>query len=241
MTTKPQPSFADVIGTLRAHADPQKAEHSQRFFKTQKGQYGEGDIFWGISVPNQRIVAKKFQEISLDDLTKLFLSEVHEHRLTAGLILTYKYPKADSQEKERLYQFYLKQLDQINNWDIVDLTAPKIMGEYLITHPQEKTVLYDLIISSTLWRRRVAILATLAFIRHGYYTDTFDLIKMVLDDPEDLIHKTAGWMLREIGKKDGSAERFFLDTFASQMPRTMLRYAIEKFDSQTRARYLALS
>jgi 3-methyladenine DNA glycosylase AlkD len=218
-------------------SNSKKAKKLSRFFKTEKGQYGEGDIFLGISVPEQRKVAKRYHYIPLNDLQDLLSSKIHEHRLTALLILIIKYGKADISGKEDIFRFYLKNIEYINNWDLVDLSAPKIVGDYL--YNKDKSILFKLAKSNNLWERRIAILSTYKFIRNSDFKDTLNISKLLLHDKHDLIHKAAGWMLREIGKRDQRIEERFLNKYHTQMPRTMLRYAIEKFDEKKRKFYLS--
>jgi 3-methyladenine DNA glycosylase AlkD len=218
-------------------SNSKKAKKLSRFFKTEKGQYGEGDIFLGISVPEQRKVAKRYHYIPLNDLQDLLSSKIHEHRLTALLILIIKYGKADISGKEDIFRFYLKNIEYINNWDLVDLSAPKIVGDYL--YNKDKSILFKLAKSNNLWERRIAILSTYKFIRNSDFKDTVNISKLLLHDKHDLIHKAVGWMLREIGKRDQRIEERFLNKYHTQMPRTMLRYAIEKFDEKKRKFYLS--
>jgi len=216
--------------------DSERAKKLSNYFKTGKGQYGEGDVFLGIPVPQQREVAKRYDNLSLDDVQELLKSEIHEHRFTALLILVSKYGKADSTNKEEIFNFYLKNSCYINNWDLVDLSAPKIVGDYL-AH-KERSTLFKLAKSSSLWERRIAVLATAAFIRNNDFEDALAIVKLLLFDENDLIHKAVGWMLREIGKRDQELLEKFLDKYKSRMPRTMLRYSIEKFREEKRKYYL---
>ncbi len=222
---------------LQKLADPEKAEVLSRFFKTGKGQYGEGDVFLGIVVPKQRAVAKKYAELVLDEIRKLLSSKVHEHRLVALLILVDKYKKADKAGKGEIADFYLQHTSCINNWDHVDLTAPNILGEYLFD--KDRSVLYPLARSGNLWERRISIMSTFAFIRKNDFADTLRIAEILLTDRHDLIHKAVGWMLREVGKRDLRVEEDFLNRHYRRMPRTMLRYATEKFDEKRRKFYLA--
>ncbi|HCY75471.1 MAG: DNA alkylation repair protein [Ignavibacterium sp.] len=208
----------------------------QRFFKTGKGEYGEGDIFYGIKVPEQRIIAKQFKDLPLDDLKILLLSKVHEERLISAFILVDQYEKGDDKKKKSIFDFYLKNRKGINNWDLVDLSSPKIIGAYLID--KEKDLLYKFAHSKDLWEKRIAILSTFTFIRHGWFDDTLNISGILLNDKHDLIHKAVGWMLREIGNRDIQSEEEFLIKHYKTMPRTMLRYAIEKFPEQKRKAYL---
>jgi 3-methyladenine DNA glycosylase AlkD len=215
---------------IKSKADPKRAELSQRYFKTGKGDYGEGDIFLGLTVPEQREIAKKYTSISLKDLSYFLKSKPHEFRFTALLILVNKYAKGDEVEKEKIVRFYLANLKYVNNWDLVDTSAPYILGPALLN--RSKSVLYKLAKSKNLWERRVAIVSTLHFIKMGKYDDTLWLAKIYLNDKHDLIHKATGWALREVGKKSLPAEVAFLSKYHSKMPRVMFRYAIERFDSK---------
>ena len=214
-----------------------RAKKLSSFFKTGKGQYGEGDIFLGISVHEQRRVAKKYIDFSIDSLKELLRSKIHEHRLTALLILVFKYDKADDFGKEEIFSFYIKNIDSINNWDLVDLSAPKIVGAYLFN--KDRSILFKFAESKNLWKRRISILSTFYFIKHDDFKDALSISKILLHDEHDLIHKAVGWMLREIGKRDQESEERFLSKYSIEMPRTMLRYAIEKFDEKKRNYYLA--
>lgn len=216
--------------------NPEKQKILSSFFKTGKGQYGEGDIFLGIPVPQQRKVTKKFFNISLNDLQELLNSRIHEYRLTALLILVEKYKKANNETKSSIFNFYLKNTKNIDNWDLVDLSAPKIVGEFL--SDKDKSILYKLAGSINLWERRISILSTFTFIRNNSFDDALKISQLLLKDNHDLIHKAVGWMLREIGKRDQNIEEKFLKKYCSKMPRTMLRYAIEKFDEKKRKYYL---
>jgi len=221
---------------LEALKNPEKAKLLQGFFKTGKGEYGEGDIFLGIMVPNQRKVAKKYKDLPLNKIQQLLNSNIHEHRLTSLFILTDKYQKADEKTKEEIFNFYLNNTKNINNWDLIDLSAPKIVGDYLLDKPRD--ILYKLANSKSLWERRISILATAMFIYNNEYKDTLKISEILLNDPHDLIHKGVGWMLREVGKKDQAVEEEFLKKHHKTMPRTMLRYAIEKFDENKRKLYM---
>jgi len=221
---------------LKQLADKGKAEVLQRFFKTGPGEYGEGDVFIGVKVPDLRKVAKDFQDIATEDVIVLLESAIHEERLLALLILVRKYVKGNETAKKRIYRLYLKKTKFINNWDLVDVTAHHIVGDYLMD--KNKAPLYRLAKSEDLWERRIAILATFYFIKHGKYEETLKIAKILLTDKEDLIHKAVGWMLREIGKRDMIFEEMFLKQHYKEMPRTMLRYAIEKFPEPKRQKYL---
>ena len=213
-------------------ADPAKVEVLLRFFKTGKGQYGEGDVFIGLKVPQSRQVARKYSGIALEGVKELLYSKIHEERLVALLILVLKF-KADP---EGVARFYLDNLSQVNNWDLVDTSAPAILGAYLKN--RDRSILYKLAKSERLWDRRVAIIATQHFIRHGDYGDTLKICEMLLGDGHDLMHKAAGWMLREVGNRDLATEEAFLQKHCKKMPRTMLRYAIEKLPEKKRRAYM---
>jgi 3-methyladenine DNA glycosylase AlkD len=221
---------------LRKQADPDRAKVLSRFFKTGKGEYGEGDRFLGIPVPEQRRIAKKYKALSLQDLEKLISTKIHEHRLVALLILILQYAHAHEQDKRDMVKFYLENIRYINNWDLVDLSAEKILGSFLLENDRE--ILCRLAESPNLWERRIAVMSTFAFIRQNQFEDTFRLAEMLLRDPHDLIHKAVGWMLREIGKRDQESEERFLREHSHTMPRTMLRYAIERFEQEKRILYL---
>ena len=230
------PSLTQLKKELKKLANPKQAEVLQRFFKTGKGEYGEGDIFLGIKVPVQREAADKFQELSLKDIEKLLDSKIHEHRMMALFVLIKQYKKADENTKKIIFDFYLKNTKNINNWDLVDLSTPKIVGDYLLDKP--RSVLYKLAQSKNLWERRIAIISTWIIIRNNEFDDTLKIAKILLNDKHDLIHKAVGWMLREVGKRDQKLEEEFLQKHYSKMPRVMLRYAIEKFDEKKRKFYL---
>ena len=217
-------------------ANEQIAEHSQRFFKTGKGEYGEGDIFLGIRVPLLRKLVKKYRGISITEVRKLLHSKFHEERLLAVLMLVQLFKSADESVQKQVYDLYLENTEFINNWDIVDISASNIVGAHL--YEKDKAPLYDLVQSKNLWERRIAIIATFYFIRQNEFDDTLKLAKILLNDKEDLIHKAVGWMLREVGKREIEFEEEFLQEHYKIMPRTMLRYAIEKFPETSRKMYL---
>jgi 3-methyladenine DNA glycosylase AlkD len=221
---------------IKKNANPQKAELLQRFFKTGPGQYGEGDIFLGIMVPVQRSIVKKFKELSIKDVKELLNSRIHEERLIALLILVEQYKKGDEKEKEDIFTFYHLHRKWINNWDLVDLTAHIISGSYLMD--KDKTILYKLAESKNIWDRRIAVLSTFHFIKNNVFNDALCIAEILLNDKHDLIQKAVGWMLREIGKRDINTEEGFLEKNYKDMPRTMLRYAIEKFPEKKRLAYL---
>lgn len=226
----------DIQLELTEYSTPQKKEFLPYFFKTGKGQYGEGDKFLGVVVPDTRKVAKKYKELPFSEIENLLNNEYHECRLCALLILVERFKKASEEDRKKIFDFYLAHTNRINNWDLVDLSAKDIVGEYLID--KNRSVLYDLVKSQLLWDQRIAIVSTYAFIRRGDLYDTFLLSEKLLDHKHDLMHKAAGWMLREMGKKDLNMLRAFLDNHHKQMPRTMLRYSIEKLDKSERAHYM---
>lgn len=228
-------SCGSVVKELEVLKDKKTAEILQRFFKTGKGEYGEGDVFLGIRVPVQRQVAKRHASLRMTDIQKLLESKVHEHRMVALLILLEKY-KSEDKSRGAIFRFYLNNAKRVNNWDLVDLSCPGIVGDYLSDKPRK--VLYKLASSANLWERRISIVSTYAFIRKGDYKDTLNISEMLLGDGHDLIHKAVGWMLREVGKKDAKVLKAFLDRHCRKMPRTMLRYAIERLPESERKRYL---
>ncbi len=211
---------------LKNLADPERAAHSSRYFKTGKGEYGEGDKFLGIVMPDQRKVAKAHRDLPFKEVQKLLESAYHEHRMTGFLILTYKFAKADEKRRREIYNFYYKNRKYSNNWDLVDVIVPKIMGAWLLD--KKRDVLYKLARSKSLWDRRIAVLSTFAFIDQSDFEDALKIAEILVNDEHDLIHKAVGWALREIGKKDAEAERGFLRKYHKAMPRVMYRYAIEK-------------
>jgi 3-methyladenine DNA glycosylase AlkD len=227
----------DIRRELKSMADPGKAAIMQRFFKTGPGQYGEGDIFIGVMVPQSRRVAKKFCQLPLGEVRTLLYSHIHEERLVALLILAWSYSSVSSsrEKEEQIVKFYLDNIKQVNNWDLVDLSAPNILGAHLVD--RERSLLYMLAGSENVWERRIAIIATHHFIRNGDFSDTLKIAEMLLQDRHDLIHKAAGWMLREVGKRDAAAQEAFLEKHWSVMPRMMLRYAIERLPESKRRRY----
>ena len=227
-----------VLTDLRALAAPAKAAFFPRFFKTGKGQYGEGDIFIGVTVPNVRTVAKKHRDLRLTDIEKLLADPIHEVRLCALLILVSQYERGEEKQKKQIVDFYLSHRKHVNNWDLVDASCYKILGDWLV-RKDDPSKLKILAKSTDLWTQRIAMVSTLAFIRAGQSQPTMDIATILLDHQHDLIHKAAGWMLREMGKKDEQSLRRFLDSYAAVMPRTMLRYALEKLDPVRRAVYMA--
>jgi 3-methyladenine DNA glycosylase AlkD len=226
----------EIRKQLRKLADREKSKILQGFFKTGPGEYGEGDIFLGITVPVLRKLSQEHDGISVQDAVKLLTSGVHEERLLALMILVRRFSSGNDAKKKKIYDLYLKNTNSINNWDLVDLSAPNIVGTYLLSRSRKP--LYDLAKSRDLWRRRIAIMATFPFIRQNDFPDTLKLAKVLIYDDHDLIHKAVGWMLREIGKRDLPVEERFLRQHYKKMPRTMLRYAIERFPEGKRKEYL---
>ncbi len=228
----------DVQKELKSISNPEIAEHSQRFFKTGPGEYGEGDTFYGIRVPDVRKVAKKFSRLSLSETEKLLHSGYHEARLCALIILVSKCKNAADDLHKKIYELYLRNTGYINNWDLVDTSAEHVVGSYLMDN--DRQVLFQLAESDSLWERRIAIMSTFHFIKNNDFRDTLLIAEKLLNDPHDLIHKAVGWMLREVGNRDLEEEEAFLQKHVHNMPRTMLRYAIEKFPEGKRQKYLAM-
>ena len=229
-------SLKSLRAILKKQANPEQAKVYLRFFKTGKGEYGESDEFLGIKVPVSRKIAKEFKDLALPEIQELLYSKMHEERLIALFILTEQYSKGDEEKKKVIYDFYLKNLKRVNNWDLVDLSAEKIIGAYLLE--KDKQILFKFTRSKNLWKRRIAIMSTFHFIKNGLYDTTFEIADVLLKDEHDLIHKAVGWMLREIGNRDVKIEEAFLKKQYKNMPRTMLRYAIEKFPEKKRQAYL---
>lgn len=229
-------SLTSLKQALNDQADPIRAKHSQRFFKTGPGEYGEGDKFLGITNPVLRTVAKRYRDLNLDDIETLLNNKIHEYRLIALFILVDQFRRAEHAQRQQIYKFYLKNAKQVNNWDLVDSSAHKIVGWYL--EDKDRAILYKLAKSKNLWERRISIIATFWFTRLGQLDDAIKIAELLLTDDHDLIHKAVGWMLREVGKKDIGVLRNFLDEHAAEMPRTMLRYAIEKLPEKERRAYL---
>jgi len=229
-------SLREFRKRIKKESNEQQAQVLQRFFKTGKGEYGEGDVFAGIKMPLQRKIAKDFENLNYNDVRELMSSKIHEERMIGLLILQGKYEHGNENEKEKAFNFYIHNRKGINNWDLVDISAPKIVGTHLLE--RDKILLYDFARSKNLWERRIAILSTFTFIRAEKFETTFKISDILLNDDHDLIHKAVGWMLREIGKKDLYAEEKFLKPRYKKMPRTMLRYAIEKFPEIKRRKYL---
>jgi 3-methyladenine DNA glycosylase AlkD len=227
-----------IQSEIRKLANPEKAKILQRFFKTGKGEYGEGDVFLGLTSDEIKEVAKKNKDVGLKEIQELLNSKIHEERVCALRILVDQYKKAkkDRQEQRRIFNFYLSNTKHINNWDLVDLSADKIVGEFAFK--DESSIINFLAHSQNLWERRIAIVSTFAFIRKRKFGETLAVSQLLLNDEHDLIHKAVGWMLREVGKRDTEVLEIFLKSHYKQMPRTMLRYSIEKFPEEKRQMYL---
>jgi 3-methyladenine DNA glycosylase AlkD len=233
---KRAPTLADLTRELAQVGDPERARNLAWFFKTGRGEYAEGDQFIGITVPVQRVLAKKYRHLKLKDIEKLLESGEHEHRFTGLLILVAQYQAGDSAAKQAIFEFYLQHTSAINNWDLVDTSAPYILGEHLVS--RSRRILYQLAKSPNLWERRIAMVSTAAFIRRGDLKDAFAIANRLLADKHDLIHKAVGWMLREAGKQSRPAIIDFLHRNYAEMPRTALRYAIEHLPEAERKRAL---
>ncbi|MFH0830949.1 MAG: DNA alkylation repair protein [Parcubacteria group bacterium] len=232
----PKLSAKQVEQALRRLANPRKAVFLQRFFRTGPGEYAEGDRLIGVTVPQTRRIVKKHRDLSRVETLKLLRSPIHELRLAALFILGEQFKHGSLRSRQKIYRDYLRNTRFINNWDLVDTSAPYIVGEYLRDRPRQ--ALYKLARSKSLWERRIAMIACIAYIRSGDTRDGLKIAKLLLSDKHDLIHKAVGWMLREVGKQDRVVLERFLEQYARRMPRTMLRYAIEKFSPTQRRRYL---
>lgn len=226
----------DLEKDLAKEANSEKAEILQKFFKTREGEYGHGDIFLGITVPKSRMMAKKYSDLPFEAIKRLLNSKIHEKRIIALLVLVENFSKGNCAEKRKIFDFYLENKNRVNNWDLVDLSASKIIGEYLVHKP--KNVLYHLAKSKGLWDKRIAIIATFQFVKNGKFFDTLKISKILLKDKHDLIQKAVGWMLREVGKRDARVEKYFLKKYYKNISRTTLRYAIEKFPEVERKKFL---
>lgn len=227
-----------IQSDVQTLADKKRARLLQGYFKTGKGEYGEGDVFIGLTVPQVRAIAKKYQDLPLREVETLLRSAIHEYRLTALCILYNQFLKATDGSKKKIYNFYLANTKWINNWDLVDLSAKYIIGGYLFEKKTEQKILYKLATSNSVWERRIAVLGTFLFIDNNDFGASLRLAEMLLHDPHDLMQKAVGWMLREIGKRDEKVLVDYLSTRYKTMPRTMLRYAIEKFSPVRREKYL---
>jgi 3-methyladenine DNA glycosylase AlkD len=230
-------SLMDITSELKNFGSPERAKHSLRFFKTDIGQYGEGDLFYGASVPEMRSVARKYKDIILDDVQELLKNKYHECRLVALLILVdrFEHPKTYS-DRKKIYEIYLNNTKYINNWDLVDSSAHKIVGAYL--YDKDRKRLYELAKSENLWEKRISIISTANFIGKGDFADTLKISNILINDKHDLIQKAVGWMLREVGKRNQIIEEKFLKKHYKTMPRTALRYAIERFDDKKKKFYM---
>lgn len=226
----------ELIEELKTYIEPERAAFLPKYFKAFPGGYGEGDKFWGIRVPVLHKMAKKYRQLALAKLTLLITSEIHEQRLLALFILRLQFEKNAADQQQLLIDFYLQHLDAVNNWDLVDSSAHYLLGQWLLD--KDVQPIWVLANSGKLWLQRIAVMSSFAFIRAGKFALTLQLAEQLLEHPHDLIHKVIGWMLREIGKRDLAVEIQFLDKFYARMPRTMLRYAIEKFPETLRLDYL---
>lgn len=226
----------NIKDKLLSLGNAEKSAKSQYFFKTGKGQYGEGDVFIGTTVPENRAVAKEHKSISFSELAKLLNDEIHECRLCALLILVEQFKTKDNDKRKQVYDFYLTQTHGINNWDLVDLSCHFIVGQWLLD--KDRDVLDKLADSADLWEQRIAIVSTMAFVRNNDFSDTLKLTEKLMSHEHDLIHKACGWLLREVGKRDEKVLTDFLDVHSKQMPRTMLRYSIERLTKEQKAHYM---
>lgn len=232
-------AITEVVNQIRLKKNLAKATFLARYFKTGKGEYGEGDTFLGLTVPQVKEVARKFyKEVSFNDIRKLLSRPIHEYRQAGLMMLALKFSKADEKERKTIYDFYLRYTKYINNWDLIDGSAPAIIGCYLLDHIKERRILYNLAKSKSIWERRISILATFAFIKRNDFSDTLLIADLLLNDHHDLIHKAVGWMLREVGKRDEKTLEAFLAKYALCMPATTLRYAIERFAKKKQQTYL---
>ncbi len=229
-------SLSQIERAIQKARNPKKASTLQRFFKTGPGEYGEGDIFFGLTVPVSRRIAKTYRTLGFPGIRKLLASPVHEKRLIALLILVDRYQHGDAQTQKAVFDFYIKHLSRVNNWDLVDTSADKIIGAQLFKSSSAPLLTFAR--SKSLWERRIAILSTFYFIRQNMFEPTLAIVEFLLQDTHDLIHKACGWMLREVGKRDKSVALDFLREHKDQMPRTMLRYAIERFTPTEKKRLM---
>ena len=229
----------NIIDELLLHSNTEKAKHDQIFFKTAKGEYGEGDVFVGVPVPELRKLAKKYEDLSIPGIKKLVTNQFHEARFIALILLIARFKKEESDGRRKIAKLYLSITQYVNNWDLVDASAPYILGNFLFENISERVLLYDLAKYGSLWEQRIAIVSTLTFIRNGEFQETLRLSEMLLGHSHDLIHKAVGWMLREVGKRDRNVLEQFLQKNAPQMHRTTLRYSIEHFDNEERKRILS--
>ena len=230
--------LSDLKKDLRKFERPEKAKILTRFFKTGKGEYAEGDQFLGLKTDETRSVAARYKDIGYEDVEKLLASPIHEERMVAVMILVGRFKKGSIDIKKEVYELFISNISGINNWDLVDVSVPHIIGGYLYLSKGKRNILYDFAESHNLWKKRIAIMSTFYFVREKDFKDTLEISKILLNDKHNLIHKAVGWMLREIGNRNLSIEEKFLKTRYQKMPRTMLRYAIEKFPEGTRKKYL---
>jgi len=221
---------------FKSYSSPEKAKIYARFFKTGKGEYGEGDEFLGLTVPEQRKLAQKYVDLRFDEIKELLYSKYHEHRLTGFFILCYRYQKANEKDRDRIIDFYIKHKHRGNNWGLIDCVADKLLGKHILE--KDKSILYALAKSESLWDRRIAIISTFEFIRNKRFEDTIRISEILLNDNHDLIQKAVGWMLREMGKRDEKELSKFLDKNYKKMPRTMLRYAVERLSKKRKEFYM---
>jgi 3-methyladenine DNA glycosylase AlkD len=228
---------SSVLRRMHGLSDPRRATSSARFFRTGPGEYGAGDRFLGLDAPQIRELAREFRSLPLSEVETLLESPWHEARLLAAVLLANAYGRGDDKTRDQVYRLYLRRTDRVNNWDLVDSSAPYIVGAHLLE--RSRAPLYKLARSKNVWERRIAIVATQHLIRHGEFDDTLRLAEQLIDDEHDLIHKAVGWMLREVGKRDERTLTDFLDRRAGALPRTTLRYAIERLTPAQRKRYMA--
>ena len=229
----------DVVKELEYLKNSEKIKVFKRFFKTNEGEYGYGDMFWGISVPQVRGISKRyFLDISFDEIKVLINHRIHEIRLAGYLILTYQYEKSDNERRKDIFDFYLNNLSGCNNWDLVDLSCYKIVGEYVLRNKEKRKILYKLSKSKNLWQQRISIVSTYPMIKRKEFEDTLNISKLLLSHKHDLIHKAVGWMLREVGKQDMNVLRKFLNENINTIPRTTLRCSIERMNESERKGYL---
>ena len=232
----------DVLKELEYLKNSEKIKVFKRFFKTNEGEYGYGDMFWGISVPQVRGISKRyFLDISFDEIKILINHRIHEIRLAGYLILTYQYEKSDNERRKDIFDFYLNNLSGCNNWDLVDLSCYKIVGEYVLRNKEKRKILYKLSKSKNLWQQRISIVSTYPMIKRKEFEDTLNISKLLLFHKHDLIHKAVGWMLREVGKQDMNVLRKFLNENINTIPRTTLRCSIERMNESERKKYLLKS
>jgi 3-methyladenine DNA glycosylase AlkD len=245
---------SNILKDLKKVSSRERATNATRFFKTGKGEYGEGDLFIGIRTPEIRKISKKYlEDLKLGDLDFFLHNKIHEYRLFALITLTYMYHRTGSikdcsnrkEQREKIYKYYLENKRWINNWDLVDVSAPKIVGAFLKEkyegrEEKDRSILYELVKSNNLWEQRIAIVSTYTFIKEGDFKEILEFSKQLISHEHDLIHKALGWMLREVGKKDETVLKTFLEDYANKMPRTMLRYSIERLNEKEREKYLSM-